>query len=76
MNIELPISLNDLFNRYLNSDFNNFKNYTGGIVYMVEKSGQLTMLFMETLDDLSRYSDKCVIQINKERDYYRPIIEE
>ena len=75
--VELPLAytLEELFDRGFNSDFNKFKEVTGGIIYGTEKSGQLFMIFIDTVDDLSTYYDKTLLAVNDEGQYQRPIIE-
>lgn len=76
--INLPgmiITLEEIYDRELHSDFNKFIEITGGIIYNVEPSGQMCMIYIDDTDTLSQYFDYDVIQICDEGKYQRFIIE-
>lgn len=74
--IEAPLAqtLEELFDRGFESDFYKFKEVTGGIIYREEKSGQLSMIFIDDVDELGEYYQNELIGINDEGNYQRPII--
>lgn len=74
--IELPYcnTLEELFDRGFNSDFNKFKETIGGIMYGVNDSGQMYMIFVDTVDDLCNYYDCTLLSVNDEVIYQRPCI--
>lgn len=75
--IEFPIcyTLEELYDRGFNSDFNKFTQITGGIIYGVEESGQMSMIYVDDTDTLNMYFDKPLLLITNEGEYQRPIIE-
>ena len=75
--IEFPIcyTLEELYDRGFNSDFNKFTQITGGIIYGVEESGQMSMIYADDTDTLNMYFDKPLLSIINEGEYQRPIIE-
>jgi len=48
-------TLEELYDRGLDSDFNMFEDKTGGFIYLIHISGQIEMIFIEDCDDLSQY---------------------
>lgn len=74
--IDAPLAqtLEELFDRGFESNFYKFKETTGGIIYKQEKSGQLCMIFIDDVEELSEYYQNELIGINDEGNYQRPII--
>jgi hypothetical protein len=74
--IEVPLAqtLEELFDRGFESDFYKFKETTGGIIYEVQKSSQLCMVFIDNVEELGEYYQNKLIGINDEGSYQRPII--
>lgn len=68
------ITLEEIYDRELNSDFNKFTDITGGIIYTQDTSGQLCMLFIDDTDVLSQYFDYDVITTIDVGQYQRFII--
>lgn len=75
--IDFPIcyTLEELYDRGFNSDFNKFTYITGGIIYEAEESGQMSMIYIDSVDTLNMYFDKPLFSITNEGEYQRPIIE-
>lgn len=74
--IDLPLAqtLEELFDRGFESDFNRFKEVTGGIIYGSGESGQLSMIFIDNVDELGYYYQNELLSVNNEALYQRPII--
>jgi len=64
MTYEIPMTVKEWFDAYFCSNFEDFKVFTGGIIYMIEKSGQMTLIFIEALEDLTKYYNKNVVQVD------------
>ena len=74
--LDLPsmvISLEEFYDRMLDSDFNKFSKITGNIIYELQ-GNQLCMLFIDDTDSLCEYFDYDVVDMNDESRYTRPII--
>lgn len=74
--LDLPsmiISLEEFYDRILNSDFNKFSEITGDVIYELQ-GNQLCMLFIDDIDSLCEYFDYDVVEMNDEGQYTRPII--
>ena len=74
--IDLPLTqtLEELFDRGFESDFNKFKEITGGIIYGTDESGQLHMIFIDNVYELGEYYQNELLSVNNEALYQRPII--
>lgn len=48
-------TLEELYDRGFDSDFNAFEDKTGGFIYLIHTSGQIEMIFIEDCDDLCPY---------------------
>ena len=74
--IDLPLAktLEELFDRGFESDFNKFKEITGGIVYGSDENGQLSMIFIDNVDELGEYYQNELLSVDNESVYQRPII--
>ena len=74
--IDLPLAqtLEELFDRGFESDFNKFKEITGGIVYDSDENGQLSMIFIDNVDELGEYYQNELLSVDNESVYQRPII--
>ena len=74
--IDLPLAqtLEELFDRGFDSDFNKFKEITGGIIYGSGENGQLSMMFIDNVDELGEYYQNELLSVNNESPYQRPII--
>lgn len=74
--IDLPLAqtLEELFDRGFDSDFNKFKEITGGIIYGLGESGQLSMIFIDNVDELGEYYQNELFSVVNETLYQRPII--
>lgn len=68
-------TLEELYDRGFDSDFNKFTHITGGIIYEAEESGQMSMIYIDSVDTLNMYFDKPLFSITNEGEYQRPIIE-
>ena len=67
-------TLEELFDRALNSDFNEFINVTGGMIYEILPTGQMRMVFIQDTDDLCEFFDKEIDSILEEGKFQRPIL--
>ena len=74
--IDLPLAqtLEELFDRGFESDFNKFKEITGGIIYGSDENGQLSMIFIDNVDELGEYYQNELLSVDNESIYQRPII--
>lgn len=74
--IDLPSTqtLEELFDRGFESNFNTFKETTGGIIYGSDAGGQLSMIYIDSLDKLSEYYQNEILSINNGEMCQRPII--
>ena len=74
--IDLPLAqtLEELFDRGFDTDFNKFKEITGGIIYGSGENGQLNMIFIDNVDELGEYYQNELLSVNNEELYQRPII--
>jgi hypothetical protein len=67
-------TLEELFDRALNSDFNEFINATGGMIYEILPTKQMRMVFIQDTDDLCEFFDKEIDSIIEEGKFQRPIL--
>ena len=67
-------TLGELLNRKFNNDFNLFKEFTGGLIYGIEETEQMSMLFIDTIEDIHTYNKCQILGVNYEGQYQRPII--
>ena len=74
--IDLPLAqtLEELFDRGFESDFNKFEEITGGIIYGSNEYDQLSMIFIDNVDELGYYYQNELLSVNNEALYQRPII--
>lgn len=74
--IDLPSTqtLEELFDRGFESDFNKFEQITGGVIYGSDEDGQLSMIFIDNVDELGKYYQNELLSVNNEALYQRPII--
>ena len=75
--IDLPLAqtLGELFDRDFDSDFNKFKEITGGIIYGSGENGQLSMIFIDNVEELGEYYQNKLVEVIDSGNYQRPIIE-
>ncbi len=55
-------TLEEYYDRELNSDFNSFLNKS---LYKVDEHGQLSMIFIDDVDDLTAYFDYIITYVDK-----------
>ena len=68
------LTLKELFDKKFEGNFDAFKEYTSGIIYEIEPSGQLFIIDVKTLNELHNYYDYDVVTINYDGEYKRPVI--
>lgn len=67
-------TLEELFDRGFDSNFNKFKEITGGVIYGAEDSGQTSIVFVDDTDILCQYYDNELLGISEEGIFRRPIV--
>ena len=72
--LPLTYTLEELFDRGFNSDFEKFKSTTNGIIYGVDKDNQVHLLFINDTDELCNYYECELLGVDNGYDYQRPLI--
>ena len=70
------VTLEEVYDTRLDSDFNKFITITNGILYEVTDSGQLIIIYVDDTDILSQYFDYNVVEIIDEGNYQRLLIKQ
>lgn len=67
-------TLKELYEEYCNKNFDKFQETTGGIMYGEDKYGQLFLIEVNDIEELSAYLDNQVVSISSDSPYIRPTI--
>ena len=58
-------TLEELYDTYI-KDFSKFLQLTSGVIFEEENGGQLKMIFIEDPDDLSKYYEYTITQLDED----------
>ena len=69
-------TLRDWVNEEVDSDFTKFKDATGGVIYGINSSYQMYIIFVDNIDELTEYYDWEVLGVSIDDSNRHPMIRE
>ena len=69
-------TLRDWFEEEFDSDFNKFRDTTGGVIYGVNTHHQMYMIFVDYIDELTEYYNWEIHGVSIDGPSKRPVIKE